>query len=221
MGCSKLHFELLTDLSLKTTHERAMKARNRVVGLLVCVLLISIICVMYDLREYEEVIDEEQEYSITISHIVGIYHLVLNLSQYLSFPEYQFDSFEINEIIVEELEFSTNNSRLVDVVGTSFGGNPSHWRGNFSIYENFTITEISFHYIFTLSLYFENMNPILFLSANVMISFDVIIDCTFWRPPKHTISGTLATVGLEIWIFIGLTMGMIALAIFSLKLSNR
>jgi hypothetical protein len=176
---------------------------------------------MYDLRDYEEVIDEEQEYSITISHIVGIYPLVLNFSQYLSFPEYQFDSFEINEIVVEELVFSTNNSRLVDVVGTSFGGNPSYWRGNFSIYENLTITEILFQYIFTLSLYFENINPILFLPANVMISFDVIIDCTFWRPPKHTIAGTLATVEPKVWIFIGATLGLTALVIFSLKMSNR
>ncbi|MHA1952229.1 MAG: hypothetical protein ACW99G_21995 [Candidatus Thorarchaeota archaeon] len=185
-----------------------MKARGIVGGLIVAIVCISVICVIYDLREYEQFALEENRGYIGMTEEMSYSYceIFLNFSRHLVFPEYQFESFEITDVIVENLLISTDTTETINVHGQSYGG-LEYWNDTMTRYRDIILQNISLRYIYSIFIWMGGPNPDdASYPLYVHVSALFTVHSTFERPPKHTIAGILLNIDPEILMFAGVVV---------------
>ncbi|MHA2076176.1 MAG: hypothetical protein ACW99X_01145 [Candidatus Thorarchaeota archaeon] len=196
-----------------------MNSKGVAIGV-IGIVCVTLLCVMYDFREYEEYNPEEQHTSITILREMSTNRSTssLNLTDYILFPQYYFESLEIQEVLVEQLTVSMNNSEVIIVFvrSSDFGG---IFEGNVTPGTDFVINNLSLFFAFDLLITLIDLSEV-FTPANVSIDINLIIDCVFRRPPKHTISGSLLNSDPRMWTFVGVVVLAVSIILLSRKLMN-
>ncbi len=174
---------------------------------------------MYDLREYEEYTQVHQNKSITVIH--QMYNnslLFINLTELITYPSYTFLNLQINEVFINEIRFSTQSELVYVLVYPHIGSTFSN--GNLTSWEEFVVKNITLFYPIDyeyFQVFFQDFSSIL-MSMNITITIDYVIDCTFQKPPKHTISGMILSVDMTTWMLIGVLVMAISLFSISWKL---
>ena len=124
-------------------------------------------------------------------------------------------------MLVEKIEFSSNSELVYVYIFPHLGSTFSE--GNVTPLENFVTQNITLLYPIDYErfrIYLADLSNIL-THMNVTIAVDYIIDCTFQRPPKHTISGIILSIDMVTWIFIGVVVISLSLILVSLKLTKK
>jgi hypothetical protein len=177
---------------------------------------------MYDMRAYEEFNLVQQNKSITVIHSMYNTSLVsLNLTESLTYPSYYCESIEINEVFVEQIVFSSNSEMVYVYVFPHIGSTFSE--GVVTPSEDFVTENISLYYPIDYEyfrVFLADLSSVL-TTMNVTITIDYIIDCAFWRPPKHTISGMILSIETTMWTFLGIIVICFSLIGVSLKLARE
>lgn len=196
-----------------------MMKRKHIVFLIICILSITALSLMYDLREYEEYNQMHQNKSLTVIHEVYNNSLFfINLTESITHPSYTFLNFQINEVFIREIRFSTQSELVYVLVYPHIGTTFSH--GNMTPWEQFVVQNITLSYPIDyeyFQVFFQDFSSTL-TSTNVTIMIDYVIDCTFQRPPKHTISGMILSLDMTTWVLMGAVIMAMSLFYISWKL---
>ncbi len=200
-----------------------MKSKHKGVGVLIAgLLVITSLCVLYDMREYEEYNPEQQHKTMTVIHsMYNSSRVSLNLTESLTYPPYYFENMEINEVFVEQITFSSNAESVYVYIFPHIGSGFSD--GIVTPSEDFVTWDIPLLYPIDYEyfrIHLIDLSSVL-TPTNVNITIDYNIDCAFWRPPKHTISGMIMSIDTSTWIFLGIVVVAISLFVISRRLMRE
>jgi hypothetical protein len=201
----------------------AMRSRSVAGGLIAAIICISFSCIMYDLREYEQFPQEENVGLIERVQMMSTEYCAFNLdfADHLVLPDYQYESFEIDEIVVKSLSFMSNSSEPIEVSGQSYGGLES-WSYTTTRYHSIILRNISLQFVYSISIRMQgpdtNSTPYP-LYVDVIAHFTVY--STFERPPKHTITETILSIDLRSWMFLGVVVLTLPIIVLARRLSRE
>jgi len=187
-------------------------------GLVIGIICASAICVAYDLREYEQFALEENIGFIGVTGEMssGYCEFLLNFSRHLVIPEYQFESFDITEVVVKILSISTNTTETIYVDGMSYGG-LEYWNDTMTQFHDIILSNISLRYVYFISIRMWSPS----IPVYVYVSAHFTVKSVFEKPPKHTIAETLLSIDPEILIFIGAMVVFLPIIALSRRLSRE